>query len=195
MLMTSVLLFIAMREIWNWPVGRGGRGRGLLHPDRRQLLRRQHGQGAAGRLGAAAARLDRLRRDVDLAPRRDARCRARVEAELTPLSTMVELLKAGKIARVPGSAVFFTRAKDQTPPVLAWHVRHNRALHEHVLALTMTVALRSRGSIAEERVTVKREGDHFWRAEVKLGFMEHPDIPEILAELQGERGAASTSTT
>ena len=49
----------------------GGRGRGLFHRHRRKLLRRQHGQGDAGRLGAAAARLDRLRRDVDLAPRRD----------------------------------------------------------------------------------------------------------------------------
>ena len=63
----------------------------------------------------------------------------RVESEVTPLSAFLELLQSGKIARVPGSAVFFTRAKDQTPPVLAWHVRHNRALHENALTLTMTV--------------------------------------------------------
>ena len=30
---------------------------------------------------------------------------------------------AGTLARVPGSAVFLTRAKDKTPPVMAWHVR------------------------------------------------------------------------
>ena len=47
----------------------------------------------------------------------------RVEAGLTPLSDLIEQLEAGKIARVPGSAVFFTRAKDETPPVMAWHVR------------------------------------------------------------------------
>ena len=46
------------------------------------------------------------------------------------------LLQSGKVVRVPGSAVFFTRAKDQTAPVLAWHVRHNRALHENALTLT-----------------------------------------------------------
>jgi KUP system potassium uptake protein len=34
----------------------------------------------------------------------------------------------------------------------------------------------------KDRLTVVRAGDHFWRAEVKLGFMEHPDIPLILAD-------------
>jgi KUP system potassium uptake protein len=50
MLMTSVLLFIAMREIWNWPVWAAG-------------------QNNAGWLGSVATGLTGLRRDVDLAPR------------------------------------------------------------------------------------------------------------------------------
>ena len=105
----------------------------------------------------------------------------RVESEVTPLSTFIALLQSGKVARVPGSAVFFTRAKEQTPPVLDWHVRHNRALHENALALTLTVVSVPRVD-PEERLTVMREGEHFWRGEVKLGFMEHPDIPRILAQ-------------
>ena len=102
----------------------------------------------------------------------------RVEAGLTPLSDLIGQLDSGKIARVPGSAVFFTRVKDQTPPVMAWHVRHNRSLHEHVLALTMTVLSVPRVD-PEERLTLRREGDHFWRAEARLGFMEHPDFPQF----------------
>jgi len=109
----------------------------------------------------------------------------RVESELTPISAMIEQLKSGKVARVPGSAVFFTRAKEQTPPVMAWHVRQNRALHQHVLALTMTVVSIPRVD-PEDRLTVKREADRFWRADVRLGFMEHPDIPEILAECKAK---------
>jgi KUP system potassium uptake protein len=105
----------------------------------------------------------------------------RVESELTPLSEVIEQLQSGKIARVPGSAVFFTRAKEETPPVLSWHVRHNRALHQDVLALTMTVVSTPRVD-PEKRLTVKHEVDHFWRAEAKRGFMEHPDVPEILTE-------------
>ena len=60
---------------------------------------------------------------------------------------------------------------------MSWHVRHNRSLHEHVLALTMTVVPVPRVD-PDEQLTLKREGDHFWRAELKIGFMEHPDIPE-----------------
>ena len=35
-----------------------------------------------------------------------------VEAQLTPLSALLERLHAGAVVRVPGAAVFFTRAKD-----------------------------------------------------------------------------------
>ena len=184
MLMTSVLLFIAMREIWDWPVWAAG-AVAACSSSSTALFRRQHGQGDAGRLGPAAARLDRLWRDVDLAPRRDRRCSAgRVGADAA-FAICSSNCSPGKVARVPGSAVFFTRAKDQTPPVLAWHVRHNRALHEYVLALTMTVLSVPRVD-HEERLTLEREGDHFWRAEAKLGFMERPDVPEILAECKAK---------
>ena len=37
MLMTSVLLFIAMREIWGWPVCGGRRGRGAVRHRRRRV--------------------------------------------------------------------------------------------------------------------------------------------------------------
>ena len=53
MLMTSVLLFIAMREIWGWSLARRRRGRRPVHDRRRRLLRRQHGQ---GRCKAATSR-------------------------------------------------------------------------------------------------------------------------------------------
>ena len=79
--------------------------------------------------------------------------RDQVIAGQTPLPAMIAELHSGKIARVPGSAVFFTRAIDQTPPVMAWHVRKNRALHESVLSLTLTV-LSVPWTDPEERLTV-----------------------------------------
>ena len=56
---------------------------------------------------------------------------------------------------------------------MAWHVRKNRALHENVLALTLTVVSTPRVA-AGERLTVERVADHFWRAEARYGFMERP---------------------
>ena len=108
-----------------------------------------------------------------------------VEAALTPLSSLLEKLHSGEVARVPGTAVFFTRVKDQTPPVMAWHVRQNRALHEYVLALTLTV-LSVPWTDPEERLNLERIDDKFWRAEARRGFMERPDIHAILAECKAK---------
>jgi KUP system potassium uptake protein len=179
MLITSVLLFVAMREVWNWPVGPAAAVAAFFILIDGSFFAANIAKVAQG--GWAPLLLAALVYGVMWIWHRGAlEVQRRVEAELTPLSDLVAQLNAGKIARVPGSAVFFTRAKDETPPVLSWHVRHNRSLHEHVVALTMTVLSVPRVD-PEERLTLKREGDHFWRAEVKLGFMEHPDIPEILA--------------
>ena len=150
MLMTSVLLFIAMREIWNWPVTAAGTvaaffiviDGGFFAANMAKVL-----QG-----GWAPLLLASIVYGVMWIWHRGATAvHRRVESELTPISVMIEHLKSGKVARVPGSAVFFTRAKDQTPPVLDWHVRHNRALHQDVLA-------QYRG-LWDERG--KREGDRF----------------------------------
>ena len=71
MLMTSVLLFIAMREIWKWPVWAAGAVAACFAVIDGELPRREPRQAPRRRLGSPAARLPRLRRDVDLAPRRD----------------------------------------------------------------------------------------------------------------------------
>ena len=113
-----------------------------------------------------------------------------VEAQLTPLSALLERLHPGEVARVPRTAVFFThpRVKDQTPPVLAFHVRQSKALHEYVVAVTLTV-LSAPWTDPEERVRVERVDDKFWRAQARHGFMERPDIHAILVECQA-KGAA-----
>jgi KUP system potassium uptake protein len=184
MLITSVLLFIAMREVWNWPVGLAAAVAAFFILIDGSFFAANMAKVAQG--GWAPLLLAAIVYGVMWIWHRGAlEVQRRVEAELTPLSDLVAQLNDGKIARVPGSAVFFTRAKEETPPVLSWHVRHNRSLHEHVVALTMTVLSIPRVD-PEERLTLKREGDHFWRAEVKLGFMEHPDIPEILASCKAK---------
>jgi KUP system potassium uptake protein len=180
MLMTSVLLFIAMREIWNWPVAAAAAVAGLFVVIDFSFFAANMAKVLEG--GWVPLLLASIVYGMMWIWHRGATAlQKRVEAELTPLSTFLELLQSGKVARVPGSAVFLTRAKDQTPPVLDWHVRHNRALHENALTLTMTTVSVPRVD-PKERLTIKREGDHFWRAEVKLGFMDHPDLPEILTD-------------
>jgi KUP system potassium uptake protein len=110
----------------------------------------------------------------------------RINETLFPLDTFMAKLDQDRVPRVPGTAVFLTRAMRDTPPVLVWHVRHNRALQQHVLAVTTVTE--SVPWIADEmRVIVTQAAPNFWRAIAHYGFMERPDIPRLLGQLQ-ERG-------
>jgi KUP system potassium uptake protein len=187
MLMTSVLLFIAMREIWNWPIWAAGAAAGLFVIIDGAFLAANLAKVMQG--GWVPLLLASLVYGVMWIWHRGAvEVQRSVEAELTPLSSLLEKLHAGGVARVPGTAVFFTRVKDQTPPVLAFHVRQNKALHEYVLAVTLTV-LSAPWTDPEERLNLERIDDNFWRAQARRGFMERPDIHAILAECKA-KGAA-----
>jgi KUP system potassium uptake protein len=187
MLMTSVLLFIAMREVWSWPVWAAGAAAGLFVIIDGAFLAANLAKVMQG--GWVPLLLASLVYGVMWIWHRGAiEVQRSVEADLTPLSSLLEKLHAGEVARVPGTAIFFTRVKDQTPPVLAFHVRQNRALHQYVLAVTLTV-LSVPWTDPEERLNLERIDDNFWRVEARRGFMERPDIHAILVECQA-KGAA-----
>jgi KUP system potassium uptake protein len=186
MLMTSVLLFIAMREVWSWPVWAAGAAAGLFVIIDGAFLAANLAKIMQG--GWVPLLLASLVYGVMWIWHRGViEVQRSVESELTPLSSLLEKLHGGEVARVPGTAVFFTRVKDQTPPVLAFHVRQNKALHQYVLAVTLTV-LSVPWTDPEERLTLERIDDNFWRAQARRGFMERPDIHAILAECQAKGG-------
>src|ERR1700727_1292546 len=138
MLMTSVLLFIAMREVWSWPVWAAGAAAGLLVIIDGAFLAANLAKIMQG--GWVPLLLASLVYGVMWIWHRGViEVQRSVESELTPLSSLLDKLHGGEVARVPGTAVFFTRVKDQTPPVLAFHVRQNKALHEYVLGVALAV--------------------------------------------------------
>ena len=85
--------------------------------------------------------------------------------------------------RVPGTAVFLTRTTSGVPPVMVWHLRQNRALHECVIVLRVLTESRPRVHWPD-LMSVVREGDNFWRVKAHFGFMQRPDIPHLLKEAQ-----------
>ena len=180
MLMTSFLLYIAMREIWRWPaLAAGAVAASFFIVDGAFLAANLTKVLDGGYVPLILASL--VYGLMWIWHRGAAAVRAAVVAEQTPLAEFVALLDAGKIARVPGAAVFLTRERTETPPVMYWHIMKNRSLHENVLALTLSTVSTPRVGAAD-RVTVVREGGHFWRAEAKYGFMERPDVAAVLAD-------------
>ncbi|MBK6519300.1 MAG: KUP/HAK/KT family potassium transporter [Polyangiaceae bacterium] len=82
------------------------------------------------------------------------------------------------IARVPGVAVFLTSNSSGTPPLLLHHARHNKALHEAVLLVTVTTERIPR--VLDEAVRMEELEHGFRRVLVRVGFMETPDVPRAL---------------
>jgi KUP system potassium uptake protein len=103
--------------------------------------------------------------------------------------------KRFKPVRVPGTAVFLTSESKDAPLVLLHHLKHNKVLHEHVILLSILVAQVPEISVAE-RVEVIGFPHKFSRIKARYGFMQTPNVPEILA-LAAEHGivAKPTDTT
>jgi KUP system potassium uptake protein len=185
MLMTSALLLIATREIWQWSLLASIAVAGIfIVIDAAFFVSNTLKVAEGGYVPLALAGAVYL---VMWAWHRGAAAvTASIHESLIPIETFMAKLVQDRVPRVPGTAVFLTRATRDTPPVLVWHIRHNRALQEHVLAITTQIEPVPWIS-DETRATVTQEAPGFWRAIVRYGFMERPDIPRLLAQLK-DRG-------
>ena len=98
-----------------------------------------------------------------------------------PLDLMLDELGRRPAPRVPGTAVFLTSDSKGAPVVLLHHLKHNKALHEQVVLLSIT-ASNVPTVPREERITVASLNHGFWRVTARFGFMESPDVPAVLAQ-------------
>jgi len=180
MLMTSVLLFIAMREIWSWSLVAAGAVAGAFLVVDAAFFAANMGKVVDG--GYVPLLLAIAVYGVMWVWHRGAGAvHDQVAETFTPIEPLLAKLASGAIPRVPGSAVFFTRAARGAPPVLIWHLKHNRALHEHVLILRLSFTSAPRVAL-EDRLTLAQLAPKFWRADVRFGFMETPDIPLVMTQ-------------
>ncbi|MDB5654365.1 MAG: trkD [Tardiphaga sp.] len=96
-----------------------------------------------------------------------------------PLKEFLPYADREVIGRAPGLGVWLTKVEHGASPMLLRHIEHNRVLHEKVALLSFISDRRPRVPFAE-RHSVVRLGHGFYRIQVKLGFMQTPDIPLTL---------------
>ena len=96
-----------------------------------------------------------------------------------PLDLFLRDVASRKPHRVPGTAVFMTSDPEGTPVVLLHHLKHNKVLHEQVMLMSIT-SEEVPEVPDEERVEVERLPEGFVRVIARYGFMEKPNVPEIL---------------
>ena len=96
-----------------------------------------------------------------------------------PLDLFLRDVANRKPVRVPGTAVFMTSDPEGTPVVLLHHLKHNKVLHEQVMLMSI-VSQEVPEVPDEERVEVERLPESFVRVVARYGFMETPNVPEIM---------------
>jgi len=178
MLITSALLFLAMRDIWHWSVlASAAVAGGFFIVDAAffiaNLTKIAEG-GYVPLMLAACVYIIMVVWHVGAAAVAE-----RLREAVVPIGKFMKEIEEAQIPRVPGTAVFLTRTQRDVPPVMVWHLRHNRALHQYLFVLTVNT--QSVPWIMDaDRLTFDEIAPNFWRASALYGFMERPNIPALL---------------
>ncbi len=118
----------------------------------------------------------------------------RFSQSMMPLSALLDDLNLTPVHRVRGTAVFMSGNPNGTPPVLLHHLKHNQVLHKQVVLLSIlpkdvpTVPL-------EELFSLEALAHGFYRVIWHTGFMETPNVPQILKRAKAKGLTCEPATT
>ncbi len=183
MMLTTLLLFRAMRKAWRWPIAMVLLITGVfLVVDAgffsANLLKLVEGGYIPLALGVAIFTVMVTWRSGIQVLRR------KINEGAEPVDDFMARLKADAAPRTPGIAVFLTRVTDRVPPLILQYARNMGSLHQTVIALSIHFK-------ETPRVPPDRRGDFealaegFWRVNLSYGFMEDPDLSAGLEGLEG----------
>ena len=185
MLMTTLMFYVMSREVWGWSFPRAAGVAGLfLWVDllffAANMLKIRYGGWVPLAIAAAIFLLmTTWKRGREILGKR-------MLEKTVPLKMLLADLAAEPPLRVPGTAVFMYGTAEHTPPALVHNLAHNKVLHEKVVFLTVVTEDVPHVE-PRERVTVKHVGKGFHTVVARYGFMDDPDIEDVL-------GACRTKT-
>ena len=184
MLITTMLLLLATREIWGWSWGAALALAGALALLDAAFLAANMTKLLQG--GWVPLAMGAVVYVVMLAWRAGAGAvRAQRDEMVKRVPLFLKEIAEGQYPRVPGTAVFLGRSDFGAPPILPWHLLRNRSLHEAVIVLDVSTAPVPHVP-PDAALTVKELAPGLWLAEVKFGFMQRPDVPSVLERLRAK---------
>jgi KUP system potassium uptake protein len=187
MLLTTVLLFRAMRDVWRWPIAVSVTVAGIfLIVDGSFFLANllKIADGGWLPLSFAAALFVIMitwRKGVDA-------IRATLTQTPETAERFLSALKSGAIPRVDGTTVFLTRSSGKVSGLIMAHAHFVGVLPRHAIALSVTFENTPR--ITGPACTVVNHlGEGLWQVVARFGFFEIPDLRRALKQAHGLESA------
>ena len=186
MAVTSVLFFAVSRTRWGWSVGRAGALTALflivdLTFFGTNLLKVTQGGWVPLIIAAFVF--------VLMSTWRTGRTRliALRRSQSVPFDQLFSFLDATHLTRVPGTAVFFTLHAEGTPGILMRQIQQVKALQDTVILVAVETTA-APDVLAADRVTVETRSHGIVHATAHVGFMEDPDMEQIMTAIQSRLG-------
>jgi KUP system potassium uptake protein len=179
MTITSLLLFAVARWRWRWSVLAAGSLATLflvvdLSFFAANLVKLPHGGWVSLAIGGVVF--------VVMTTWRRGRALLAQEfsAQTLPLQAFMDDLRRQRLHRVPGTAVFMTSNPKGAPPTLLHHFKHNKVFHEQVILLSIAARQVPEVKRSERLAEIENLGNGFWRVTASYGFMQTPNVLEVL---------------
>ncbi len=183
MLLTTLLLYRAMRDVWGWPIaGAIAVGGAFLIVDGSFFVANLLKIADGGWLPLSFAAILFVimitwRKGVDAIRTTLAQTPEAAERFLSDLEN-------GLIPRVDGTTVFLTRSTQRVSGLIMAHVHFAGALPRNAVALS--VVFENTPRITGPKCTVvDKVGEGLWQVVARFGFFEIPDLRRALQEARG----------
>jgi len=176
MLLTTLLMFLAMREVWGWSVLLSCAVAGVflivdLSFVAANLMKVLEGGWVPLVVGALLFFAMSTWRQGRAALAR------KLERDTLPLKEFIEHVHTK--TRVAGTAVYMTSRVDVVPVPLLHNLKHNKVLHQRIVLLHVVTQNIPRVRL-ENRIEVAHLGENFHSVVAHYGFMQHPNVPRVL---------------
>jgi KUP system potassium uptake protein len=178
MAITSVLFYYVARNLWGWSATRAGALLALFLCFDLSFFAACSAKIAHGGWFPLAVAAGVFTMMVTW-KRGRALLGARIAAESLPMPLFMADIAFSQPHRVDGTAVFLTSTHGITPTVLLHHFKHNKVLHRQVVILSIGTDAVPEVPDAE-KVHVESLGQGFWSVTAHYGFMETPQVMDIL---------------
>jgi KUP system potassium uptake protein len=120
---------------------------------------------------------------------------SRLAEHAVPAAMVIDDIAGRSLPRARGTAIFLTSETSGAPIALLHNIKHNEVVHQR--NIFMTVVTEDLPYVGEsERLEISDLGNGFYRMIARFGFMEQPDIPQLLesVSISGQRIDPSRAT-